>query len=1018
MATPPPPRRNRPLLKVLLLGWLLFWMALIQGEEAVPVRLGVLAKSDPVTAGERWQPTADYLTRRLPGYRFELVPLDYQEIDAAAAERRIDLLITNPSSFVKLDAKYGASAILTLQRQLISGDTSPVFAAAIVVRSDRQDIQHIADLRGKHLSAVDEESFDGWAVAWRQMRNNGLDPWKELSSIDFAGSHENVVRAVMSGAVDAGTVRSGVLERMVAAGELSQLDFRVLPEESKSLHQPFELPEWHSTPYYPEWPLVRLAHADHELARQVAQALLALPAADPAAQAAEIGGWVPPLSYAPVHELMQELKLAQYEHYGRITLAGIVEQYWRWIALGLALLVLMAVALIHVTKLNIRNRESTQRLQQELAAKAAAEREILAQKERLGRVIDSIVDAYFAVDGDWRITAMNRSAQESLGVSRNAPAGQDLWNTFPELAAITHSSFSRSFELEQPIEFIACYQPSQQWFEFHTCPSGNEMGVYFRDVTDRIRATQLLEESEQRLRAILENMLEGVIIIDAHGRIQGFNRAAQAVFGYGDDEVLGRSLDILMPTSAGRHDNFIGNYLATGITRVIGIGRQLHGRRKSGEPFPMDISVSEIMNGGERIFVGICRDVSEQKRSQERVRQLAVVMEHLEEGVFIADSEGWISYANPAYAAMLGVHSETLPGQRATLFELAARSQDQYRHFRETRWQAGESWRGHYSAQRSNGLHYIEAATIAPVLDDGGTVVAYVGVCRDVTQALRRQLQQSHLDRIEVTATLASGIARECSGMIAAIIEQTNGALAKIDPHTVAGQRMTQVLGVASRARVLVRELLAFSTQEFEQPQRLDPHQLVKGGVALLQSLLPAAVSVRQRIEPGTGELWMAPGQFQWVIVALALRIIQAVDGQAGVVEVRLGRHVVVAGAASGTELAEGDYLLLMLAESVTLPGGDQEGVDQEISAIEEIIRRNGGTLHVDREGERGAMFQGLSAAGGPGYGDCCRSSGRGGGVAPPLRVFRAQEWRLPSLTLFLRPTPLDTFGSTVGLQG
>lgn len=602
----------------LILGLALLWIVPALGQtEPATLRIGVLTKGNQALTMKRWPAAADYLNRTLPAHHFEIVPLDFAAIEAAVKERQIDFLLTNPASYVELESRYGLNALLTLQRRLTTGEPAAIFAGVILVRADRHDIQRLADLRGKRFAAVDKDSFGGWAMAWRQLQRAGLEPLADLASIDFIGSHEDVVRAVMSGAGDAGTLRTSVLEQMIASGELREGDFRVLPEESAGLHQPYEFPEYHSTAYYPEWPLARLAHVDDELAREVSLALLAMPASDKAATTAGIVGWIPPLSYIPVHELMQELRLAQYQHYGQVSLLDAIKQYWYWVIAVAMVVLLLALLLLRVARLNRRNSQVNHTLQKELGEKIAAQRETLAQKEKLSNVLESIAEAYFAVNNDWSIVAMNSQAQEVLNRGRDSLVGSDLWAALPELATIAYSTFSRSFEQGEPIEFTAYYPGSDQWLEFHTYPSGIEMGIYFRDVTPRIKAAEQLEESEQRLRAILENMLEGVITIDINGVIQSFNKAAQTIFGYRDDEIVGKSLDLLMPhPNEDEHTRYIGSYLSGGQPKVIGIGRELSGRRKSGEIFRLDLSVSEILVNGQRVYVGICRDLSERRAAE------------------------------------------------------------------------------------------------------------------------------------------------------------------------------------------------------------------------------------------------------------------------------------------------------------------------------------------------------------------------------------------------------------------
>jgi len=133
-----------------------------------------------------------------------------------------------------------------------------------------------------------------------------------------------------------------------------------------------------------------------------------------------------------------------------------------------------------------------------------------------------------------------------------------------------------------------------------------------------------LSESEAKVRAILETTVDGIITIDMRGRIETFNRAAELIFGYESDEVLENDVSMLMPESNIRpHDHYIGSYLETGIAKIIGIGREVLGRRKDGSEFPLELSVSELQVSGRRLFTGIVRDITERRRMEQELLRIS-----------------------------------------------------------------------------------------------------------------------------------------------------------------------------------------------------------------------------------------------------------------------------------------------------------------------------------------------------------------------------------------------------------
>jgi PAS domain S-box-containing protein len=143
-----------------------------------------------------------------------------------------------------------------------------------------------------------------------------------------------------------------------------------------------------------------------------------------------------------------------------------------------------------------------------------------------------------------------------------------------------------------------------------------------RDLTKHMGLEHALGASEARWRAIVDSAVDGIVVIDAHGRVEAFNRAAERLFGYTSHEVLGRNVDMLMPSPyREEHDTYLSRYLATGRAKIIGIGREVQGLRKDGTTFPLHLSVGEITIQGERKFTGILHDLSARVRMEGQLRE-------------------------------------------------------------------------------------------------------------------------------------------------------------------------------------------------------------------------------------------------------------------------------------------------------------------------------------------------------------------------------------------------------------
>ena len=128
--------------------------------------------------------------------------------------------------------------------------------------------------------------------------------------------------------------------------------------------------------------------------------------------------------------------------------------------------------------------------------------------------------------------------------------------------------------------------------------------------------------ADEALRSVVDHVVDGVITIDERGVIHSFNPAAERIFGYRSAAVLGKNVQMLMPEPfASEHDGYIANYRRTGERKIIGIGREVVGRRSDGSSFPMDLAVSEFRTNDGRFFTGIVRDITERKRLEQELQR-------------------------------------------------------------------------------------------------------------------------------------------------------------------------------------------------------------------------------------------------------------------------------------------------------------------------------------------------------------------------------------------------------------
>ena len=346
------------------------------------IKIGLRAHHGLEQSMRLWEKTADYLSEQIPEHKFIMVPfVGLTELMQEAEQNHFDFVLTNPSSYVEMELRFGASAILTLRNKRL-GKPYSEFGGVIFTRKDNNSINRISDLKGKNIVAVSKSAFGGWRVAVHELLNEGFDIYKEAEQVSFSGNiQQDVVSTVRLGIADVGVVRTDMLERMAAAGTINLDDFKIINKKTTK-----GFPFYHSTQLYPEWPFVKMRNTSSTLSKKVALALLTLPMEHPAAIAGKYVGWTVPEDYQPVHNLMRDLKVGPYHDYYDNPLEHFFDEYLIQFIISLIIIIslmLLAVYILAINRQLVRARAEQDKLLSELEDRVALRtRDLLISKEQ------------------------------------------------------------------------------------------------------------------------------------------------------------------------------------------------------------------------------------------------------------------------------------------------------------------------------------------------------------------------------------------------------------------------------------------------------------------------------------------------------------------------------------------------------------------------------------------------------------------------------------------------------------
>jgi two-component system sensor kinase FixL len=259
---------------------------------------------------------------------------------------------------------------------------------------------------------------------------------------------------------------------------------------------------------------------------------------------------------------------------------------------------------------------------------------------RLAAIAESSNDAIVGKDLNGIITSWNKAAEMMFGYTLDEIVGQPITRIIPPtLLAEEAAIIGRVRSGERIVHFETTRQGKDGRIipvSLSVSPIRDDLGKIIgiakiaRDLSGIQRVHHDLDHSEALLRAILDAAPDALIVIDRHGLIQSFSKAAEQLFGFSAEEMIGRNVSVLMPSPyRGEHDGYLSRYMSTGERRIIGIGRVVVGQRKDGSVFPMELTVGEVTIPGTQVFAGFVRDLTERQERERRVNDLQAELVHV-----------------------------------------------------------------------------------------------------------------------------------------------------------------------------------------------------------------------------------------------------------------------------------------------------------------------------------------------------------------------------------------------------
>lgn len=594
-------------------------------------------------------------------------------------------------------------------------------------------------------------------------------------------------------------------------------------------------------------------------------------------------------------------------------------------------------------------------LGREKAARAA--RMEAALHQRTASILESITDAFFALDTEWRFTYVNAEAERLLGVGREQLLGLNIWDQF---AAAVGSRFDQEYRRavaeQRTVQFEAFYSPLDSWFEVKAYPSADGLSVYFQNINQRKRAEAELTAAEAHYRRLVEASPDAIFALDAEGRFRELNPAAGELLGRAPEELIGQPMaesvaSVTAPSGLAPRRQV----LPTG-TEVL--EEELYIVRPSGERRLVHIRASVIREAGAVVGRhGIMRDVTDERARDARVRLLSHALDGLDRAVSITDVESSRPvYRNAAWAELFGCDPEVryelevddlLPDQ-------AAREQ------RSEIWVALEAnghWRGRVYRRR------LDDGRVVPLDVDMGTSVGQDGrrltlaVLHDATERIDRERRLRRAERLASLGTLVGGVAHELNNPLHAILnfahlllEEPRPPEEREDLETIRweAQRMARIV---ANLRRLARQTQTTAAAR----ESVDLNDIVRRVLELRRySLETHGIRVQEELTRPLPPVWGDRGEVEQVVLNLVVNAEQALaehDVTERVLTLQtqpsqIGASVHVLD--NGPGIAHADLERIFDPFFTTKSPG--EGVGLGLSLVHGIVEEHGGQIRVESE--------------------------------------------------------------------
>ncbi|SPP64446.1 PAS domain-containing hybrid sensor histidine kinase/response regulator [Nitrospira lenta] len=503
-----------------------------------------------------------------------------------------------------------------------------------------------------------------------------------------------------------------------------------------------------------------------------------------------------------------------------------------------------------------------------------------------------------------------------------------------------------------------------------------------QDLTDYRLIEEIAKERDLQFQLVVESAPNGILLTSEDGTITLANATLEKIFGYGHGELIGHSVDILVPSEfKSTHADHRRSFFSSPVSRPMGAGREFLARRKDGTEISVEIGLAPLRTSTGVHVLATIVDISARKALDELLREKdalnQAVLDSLTAEVAVLDQAGQITAVNTAWRQFgpnaSGESASISPGQNylVSLKNAAqggdATAQNALEGIEAVRAGTRDRFSLEYPSQTSTDARWF-AMTVMPLHGPwDGLVVTHEDIsARKQAEQEREHLitQTQHLQKMQAIGTLAGGIAHEFNNSLTAVLGFSELALKAISKDHKVRRHLDQIIAAGRKSRDLVHQLLTFSQQGRHLKRPLSLHILIKESLKLLRPLVPSWVHLNERIHVPTPPVSADSSQMHQMLLNLVENALRAMQKTGGTLTVAL-EEIQVAQLRVGPQarLEPGTYARLMVQDTGEgmLPEIQERifdpffttkdlgtGCGMGLAVVHGIITAHGGTIFVD----------------------------------------------------------------------